>query len=120
MLGKLLCLLGYHDWDGHPEEFYPAPRCRRCGEWHWRKWEFMTSAERREARQATSEAARGKYVTKDGVAVVPWTDTVFLPGDPIFECKVCTSRPDIGDWCDVCNVGLCYSTREAAEAEGEA
>lgn len=33
----LLCLLGFHDWDGHTDPNYPAPKCRRCDKWHWRK-----------------------------------------------------------------------------------
>lgn len=27
----ILCILGFHDWDGHTEDEYPAPRCKRCG-----------------------------------------------------------------------------------------
>ncbi len=27
---KLLCFLGYHNWDGHTSSDYPKPRCKRC------------------------------------------------------------------------------------------
>lgn len=36
-MGWLLCLICWHDWDGHTHEDYPAPQCRRCKKWHWRK-----------------------------------------------------------------------------------
>jgi hypothetical protein len=26
----ILCLLGFHKWDGHAEEAYPNPTCLRC------------------------------------------------------------------------------------------
>ncbi len=31
------CLMFGHRWDGHTCGNYPAPKCRVCGEWHWRK-----------------------------------------------------------------------------------
>lgn len=31
---KILCWLGFHDWDGHTSKEYPPPRCKRCGKWH--------------------------------------------------------------------------------------
>jgi len=34
MIRWLLCLLGFHDWDGHTDPTYPAPQCRRCKKWH--------------------------------------------------------------------------------------
>jgi hypothetical protein len=32
----ILCLFGFHRWDGHAESSYPAPKCTRCGCWHHR------------------------------------------------------------------------------------
>lgn len=37
MIKRLWCFIRGHDWDGHPEECYPSPKCRRCGEWHPRR-----------------------------------------------------------------------------------
>ena len=34
---NLKCLISGHDWDGHTDESYPPPKCKRCGEWHKRK-----------------------------------------------------------------------------------
>ena len=34
MIGKILCFFGFHDWDGHTDDEYPIPRCRRCGKWY--------------------------------------------------------------------------------------
>lgn len=45
MIRKILCFLGFHLWDGHTEEEYPAPRCTVCGKWHPRHakehWLYM-------------------------------------------------------------------------------
>lgn len=35
---RILCWLGFHDWDGHTEPEYPAPQCRRCKRWHHRDY----------------------------------------------------------------------------------
>ncbi|KKL95462.1 hypothetical protein LCGC14_1854390 [marine sediment metagenome] len=33
LLRKILCWLGWHEWDG-PIQHFPAPKCRWCREWH--------------------------------------------------------------------------------------
>lgn len=37
LLRKILCWLGRHRWDGHPEKEYPAPQCCDCKAWHPRR-----------------------------------------------------------------------------------
>lgn len=37
MIRRILCFLGFHEWDGHTDENYPAPQCIHCKRWHWRK-----------------------------------------------------------------------------------
>ena len=38
ILGKFLCMIGIHAWDGHADPDYPPPRCKRCGKWYSRKY----------------------------------------------------------------------------------
>ncbi len=34
ILTKILCFFGFHEWDGHSDPSYPAPRCVFCKKWH--------------------------------------------------------------------------------------
>lgn len=50
------CLMFGHNWDGHTCGNYPAPKCRTCGEWHWRKKdEEPWGYEKEEAKEESTE-----------------------------------------------------------------